>query len=195
MEHLDAAYWQNRYEQQTTGWDLGEISPPLKIFMDGLQDRSLRILVPGAGNGHEVAYLHQEGYSEVTLLDIAAAPLARFHHLHPDFPQDHLLHRDFFLHEGQYDLIVEQTFFCAIHPSLRKAYVEKMHELIKPGGKLMGLLFGVDMSAEGPPFGGSQAEYEALFAPYFNIQKLEPCYNSIAPRSGRELFFVVERKV
>jgi methyl halide transferase len=48
MEHLDAAYWQNRYEQQATGWDIGEISRPLKHFIDGLSDRSLSILVPGA---------------------------------------------------------------------------------------------------------------------------------------------------
>jgi methyl halide transferase len=138
--------------------------------------------------------LHAQGYADVTLLDIAAAPLLRFHQTHPDFPKARLLQGDFFLHQGQYDLILEQTFFCAIHPSLRKAYVEKMHTLLKPGGTLAGLLFGVEMSTEGPPFGGSKAEYEALFSPSFILHKLEACYNSIPPRSGKELFMRIERK-
>lgn len=38
-------------------------------------------------------------------------------------------------------VLMEQTFFCAINPSLRKDYVAKMHELLAPNGKLVGVLF------------------------------------------------------
>jgi len=193
MEQLDEHYWEARYQNQTDAWDLGEPSIPLKTYIDELVDRKLDILVPGAGNGHEVAYMHQKGFQQVTMLDLAATPLVHFQKAHPDFPKMHLIQTDFFVHEGRYDLIFEQTFFCAIDRSLRESYVRKMHALLKPGGKLVGLLFGVEM-AEGPPFGGSQVEYEKLFSPFFHIRKLAPCYNSIAPRSGRELFMVLERK-
>ena len=40
----------------------------------------------------------------------------------------------------------------------------------------------------GPPFGGSFAEYRELFTPYFHIEIMEQCYNSIPPRVGNELF-------
>ncbi len=194
MKDLDASYWENRYQQQATGWDLGEISMPLKSYLDGLQDRSIEILVPGAGNGHEVAYAYAQGFSRITMLDFASSPLDNFHRLHPDFLKHQLVQGDFFLHQGQYDLILEQTFFCAIDRKRRQAYVKKMHELLRPGGKLVGVLFGVEMPVEGPPFGGSQAEYEELFSSFFKVIKLEACYNSIIPRMGNELFMILERR-
>ncbi len=48
---------------------------------------------------------------------------------------------DFFKHKGEYELVLEQTFFCAINPSLRKNYVAKMKELLLLNGKLVGVLF------------------------------------------------------
>jgi Thiopurine S-methyltransferase (TPMT). len=50
--------WQERYLNQQTGWDIGEISQPLKAYFDQLTDKRMRILVPGGGNGYEAAYLH-----------------------------------------------------------------------------------------------------------------------------------------
>ena len=95
---------------------------------------------------------------------------------------------DFFEHKGQYDLILEQTFFCAIDPALRSCYVTKMHELLKPSGKLVGVLFNRSFDG-GPPFGGSKEEYEQLFSKHLHIKKMELCYNSILPRQGAEIFF------
>ena len=41
----------------------------------------------------------------------------------------------------QQKLILEQTFFCAITPSLRLNYVMKVYRLVTDGGSLVGLLF------------------------------------------------------
>jgi thiopurine S-methyltransferase len=112
----------------------------------------------------------------------------------PNFPANHLIHDDFFNHQGKYDLIVEQTFFCALDPFLRQKYADKMEDLLSEKGKLAGLLFDFELTDVGPPFGGSSAEYLKLFSEKFNINKLERCYNSIKPRSGRELFFIFEKK-
>jgi len=55
-------------------------------------------------------------------------------------------------------------------------------------------LFGIEFEKQGPPFGGSAEEYKELFEPYFRLDRMEPCYNSIAPRNGSELFIKLERK-
>ena len=105
----------------------------------------------------------------------------------PDFPKQNLLHQDYFdLHET-FDLIIEQTFFCAIDPILRKNYVQQSNKLLKPYGKLVGLLFDFPFES-GPPFGGNVEEYQSLFAEKFIVAKMNRCYNSINPRLGNELF-------
>ncbi len=191
---LDKNYWEERYRQSQTGWDIGEPSTPLKQFIDQLTDTSLRILVPGCGNAWEVAYLWEQGFHNTYLLDIAEAPVEAFKARHPEVPADHCLLGDFFAHESCYDLVLEQTFFCALDPALRAAYVQQMSKVIKPGGLLAGLLFNCSFEAAGPPFGGSKAEYLELFSPYFEILSMETAPDSIGPRAGRELFIRLSRK-
>lgn len=187
MDFLSADYWTERYEGGQTGWDLKNVSPPLKTYIDQLEDKNLRILVPGAGFGYEVAYLFQKGFKHVYYLDFSPAPLEHIKNLSPEFPDDQLLCQDFFEHSGVYDLILEQTLFCAIDPDLRAKYVKKVHELLIPGGKMVGLLFNRNFDS-GPPFGGTKEEYVKRFEPFFSILKIENCYNSVTARSGTELF-------
>lgn len=189
LEELNVKeYWTERYVADHTPWDIGYASPPLTGYFQKLRNRSQRILIPGAGRAHEAKWLWKNGFKNVYVLDIAAPALARLKDLIPDFAQDHLIEQNFFEHRGQYDLIVEQTFFCALAPELRPAYAEKTFELLKPGARLMGVLFDFPLSAEGPPFGGSLDAYRKLFAQRFKIHRLERCYNSIKPRRGKELF-------
>ncbi len=60
-----------------------------------------------------------------------------------------------------------------------------MHSLLKPGGKLVGVLFNRAFEG-GPPFGGNMDEYQDLFEPTFTLQTLASCYNSIKPRMGQK---------
>ncbi len=186
---LDENYWSNRYQNNTTGWDIGSISQPLKEYVDQLEDKNISILIPGCGNSYEAEYLLQNGFTNIILIDISALlckqleiKLAAYLHNRLE-----IICQDFFDHKGQYDLILEQTFFCALDPLLRKKYAAKMHELLKPGGKLVGVLFNKNFEG-GPPFAGNENEYRQLFQQQFSIVKMEPCYNSVAPRSGSELF-------
>ncbi|MFD2512417.1 methyltransferase domain-containing protein [Pontibacter locisalis] len=190
----NAAYWQQRYETDQTGWDTGAITPPLKEYFDQIRNKEVRILIPGCGNAYEAEYLHQQGFRNVFLADVASAPLRNFENRVQDFPAEHLLETDFFKLSGKYDLIVEQTFFCAIDPAQRAAYAVKCAELLKPGGLLVGLLFDTIFEKQGPPFGGSREEYRAYFEPYFEFIHFETAYNSIPPRQGRELFMVLRAK-
>ena len=54
---LSQSYWNNRYLENDFGWDTGSITTPLKTYIDGLTDKSLKILIPGAGNSYEAEYL------------------------------------------------------------------------------------------------------------------------------------------
>jgi methyl halide transferase len=189
-EFLSASYWQNRYLNTETQWDLNSVSPPLKTYVDQLQNKELTILIPGCGNGYEGWYLFQQGFKNVTLVDFAPQTKTQFVANYPDFPQDQFIVGDFFELEGAYDLIIEQTLFCALNPSLRPKYAEKMHNLLKPEGKLAGVFFDKEFES-GPPFGGNKEEYEKLFSPIFKSVKFEACYNSVAPRQGSELFGIL----
>lgn len=190
---LDERYWSARYLKKETGWDLGTISRPLKQYLDQIPNFQLRILVPGAGNGYEASHAFQNGFQNLHILDISQVPLQEFLLANPNFPKSQSHHQDFFAHEGQYDLILEQTFFCAIPPKKRVDYASKMCELLKPGGKLVGLLFNRNFQHQGPPFGGSKSEYLSYFQDFFQVLIMEECHNSIPARQGTELFFALQK--
>lgn len=190
---LDEKYWSDRYKENRIKWDIGKISTPIKEYIDQIEDKSLKILIPGSGNSHEAEYLHLQGFKNIFVVDLSYIPLANLKKRVPSFPEDHLIQGDFFDLDLQFDLIIEQTFFCALNIELRPKYVEKMNSLLLANGKLVGLFFDFPLTDSGPPFGGSKLEYKKLFEPYFKIQKLEKCYNSISARSGNELFFIFKK--
>ena len=187
-------YWSNRYREKRTGWDIGYPSTPLKEYIDQLTDKNIAILIPGAGNAYEAVYLYERGFKNVFIMDISLIPLDDFHNKYSNFPKDQLLHEDFFKHKGQYDLILEQTFFCSFPPTEenRNGYVQKMKSLLKRTGKLVGLWFDIPLTGdlEKRPFGGTKALYLEYFKPYFTNIKLEKAYNSIPAREQKELFGV-----
>jgi SAM-dependent methyltransferase len=188
---LNKEFWESRYKNQHTGWDIGYVSTPIKEYIDQLKDKNVNILIPGAGNGYEVEYLFEEGFKNVTVIDIASQAIERLKRILPESCPYRLIEGDFFDHFHSYDIVIEQTFFCALSPGLRTNYVEHMFDLLKPDGYVVGLLFNVEFEKEGPPFGGSLEEYAKLFQNKFNIKYLDLCYNSIPPRTGSEVFFKI----
>ena len=191
---LGETFWNNQYEANTTGWDLGEVSPPLKAYIDQLTDKNKRILIPGCGNSYEADYLLQQGFTHITVIDIAPILVTRLQEKYQGNANIKIIQGDFFEHTGEYDLILEQTFFCALDPSLRENYVAKMHQLLAPGGKLVGILFNREFEQQGPPFGGSLPVYKLLFDKYFKPVIFESCHNSFSKRKGTELFVILSPK-
>lgn len=189
-DFLSKNYWNSRYLNQQINWDLGQISPPIKVYVDQINNKNLKILIPGAGNGYEAIYLLELGFTNITLVDFAEKPLDKLaQKLETYHSQNyHLIQDDFFNLKGEFDLILEQTFFCALHPCLRENYVKQVHSLLKQNGKLTGLLFNKQFTFDGPPFGGTIEEYRSLFQNKFYINTMEDAYNSVKPRIGSELF-------
>jgi SAM-dependent methyltransferase len=188
-------FWNARYETGETGWDIGFVSTPLKNYFDTLTQKDQRILIPGCGNAYEAQYLLDQGFSNITLIDIAPLVVERLKKKFEGQAGIKIICGDFFSHSESYDLIIEQTFFCALPPVLRPNYVKHMHTLLNPTkGKLAGLLFDKIFDKEGPPFGGTKLEYVDLFKILFTFVTLNRAMDSIAARAGTELFFVAEPK-
>ena len=185
---LDSNSWNQRYLSKNTGWDIGYVSTPLKEYFDQLKNKDLRILIPGCGNSHEAEYLFSLGFQNVYVLDFSKKAINNFSSRVPGFPKDNLLCEDFFNISGNYDLIIEQTFFCAINKSKRFEYVNKIHSLLNKNGRLVGLLFNGPMNDDHPPFGGSIAEFKKLFSSLFDLKIIQSSKNSISSRNGKELF-------
>ncbi len=187
-------YWESRYQKNDTGWDIKQISPPIQNFINQLDNKNLKILIPGSGNAYEAEYLFQKGFKNTFVADIAKTPLDNLKKRLPHFPKNQLLHIDFFKIEDTFDLIIEQTFFCVLKPKLRPDYAEKMSKLLKPQGQLVGLLFDFPLSGDEPPFGGHKKEYTNYFEDLFDFKTFERCYNSHPKRQGNELFFQFIKK-
>ena len=191
---LDSNSWNQRYISKNTGWDIGYVSTPLKEYFDQLKNKDLRILIPGCGNSHEAEYLFEKGFKNVYVLDFSKKAIDNFSSRVEKFPKENLLCEDFFNISGNYDIIIEQTFFCAIKKSKRLEYVNKTHSLLNNNGKLVGVLFNVPLNNDHPPFGGSYNEYQKYFSPLFKLMVFEPSNNSISSRKGKELFINFLRK-
>src|SRR5258708_18070706 len=195
-------YWDDRYLHQDTAWDMGEISPPLKAYFEQLPSKWISILIPGCGNSYEAAWLLKQGFTHITLIDISEWLVTKLREKFRDYAAPspaanaplysaplNLIAGDFFGLTGQYDLIIEQTFFCALDPSQRKEYVEKMGDLLHPGGKLAGLVVNREFDG-GPAFGGSGEEDPRLFEKRVFIRGLAPLYQWIKPLASAELLLI-----
>ena len=181
----------------------GQLGQSLQLYKEALagctwffcDKKDLNILIPGAGMGYEAIYLHQKGYTNVHVLDIAKKPLAEIALKCENFPEDHLHCTNFFdFQKEPFDMILEQTFFCAIATDKRNEYAKKVHSLLKTNGKLVGLMFNAPMYSDHPPFGGSAKEYKTYFSSLFNYKYFEPAHNSISSRNGKELFVNLIKK-
>ena len=193
---LNKSYWDYRYINQQTGWDLGEISPPIKKWFDKEADKELAIIIPGAGSGYEVTYGFEKGFKNIYYLDLSSEATYKFKINNPKISKSHILNCDFFdlKQNNFFDVIIEQTFFCAIKPSLREKYIDKTRSLLIDNGKIIGLLFNKKFEIESPPFGGTIDEYKILFSKEYNIISMEEEQNSVSSRKGHELWIELNKK-
>lgn len=183
---LTAYYWDTRYQEKRTGWDIGYHNSLHTDYIEKNYTQEACILVPGAGSAYEVEYLWQRGFKNVYACDYAPMPKELFIKRVPHFPESQYLSGDFFQVTQKFDVVLEQTFFCAIDPKLREKYVEHMHSILKPKGIIFGVFFEMH-KPDGPPFGGSASEYKQLFSSKFEIATMKPSVESIPQRMGSEL--------
>src|SRR5690606_27734921 len=71
---LNQKFWNTLWENKTTHWDIGYPSPAIADFMSKYPNKEAAILIPGCGNAYEAEFLVKNGFTDITLIDIA--PLA-----------------------------------------------------------------------------------------------------------------------
>lgn len=191
----DKNYWEEKWQSRETGWDVGYSSPAIEKCILQYSNKEASILIPGCGNAYEVEFLWNLGFRNITVLDISPTAVEILKEKFKDKKGVSVVCGNFFNHHGNYDLIIEQTFFCALPPSFRTQYAEKMHQLLKENGRIIGVMFNRNFEKDGPPFGGSISEYELIFKERFDILKMEECYNSIPSRKGSEIFINLKKKI
>ena len=172
-----------------------------------------RVLVPGCGRGYDLAAFVQAGAAEAVGLEISpsACDAAREYlagalgdsglagrasvELRNFFEEDSFAPENL----GQFDLVYDYTFFCAINPSLRDDWASGMARAVRPGGRLATLMFPVDPSRGrdvGPPYAVETADYEGrLGLEGFRTEFVEEVPNdeSHFGRGGMEKFGVFIR--
>jgi len=181
--------WQRHYDENDLGWDLGQVAPPfVKLWEEGKLPLG-KVLVPGCGRGHEVQFFAENGFA-VTAIDFSAGAVTYLKNaLQERNLEGRVLHQDFFslddTHDGVYDLVIEQTFFCAIAPRQRQDYVLNVARMLKPGGMLVGLFYHTDKQG-GPPYNTTREDIETHFSEKFKIQELYKTTLSSEQRKGKE---------
>ncbi|MCT7951544.1 TPMT family class I SAM-dependent methyltransferase [Ancylothrix sp. C2] len=187
-----ASFWQQRYEEKRTGWDLGQPAPPFVSFLDSADSIPPgRVAVLGCGRGYD-ALLFATKQFQVIGFDFAPAAISEAQKLAAEKNVSvEFLQRDIFELEpaflGSFDYVVEHTCFCAIPPSKRADYVQLVKSLLRPSGELIALFFTHSRQG-GPPFGVSPAEIKSYFAKDFELISLQPVTNSIPARQDEEHF-------
>lgn len=189
LNNFDSSYWNKRYTKKDTPWDIGYASPPLIDYCRKIKNKKIKILIPGCGNAHEFNELNAIGFENIFICDISEIAISKLKNEIAGKFHSFIIHADFFALEEKFDLILEQTFFCALAPSQRDLYCRQSKSLLTDEGVIAGVLFNKKFNTPGPPFGGNISEYVPLFSKYFNHIDFKFCENSIKPRAGTELFF------
>lgn len=189
---LSAEAWEQRYQEGTTRWDLGQPTPPfVHLLQSSEAPEPGTAVVLGAGRGYEALLFAQHGF-EVTAVDFAPSAVAAMAQLaQASGTPLRTLQRNIFdlvpECQGQFDYVIEHTCFCAIDPSLRPTYVQLVADLLKPNGTLLAVFF-THRRPGGPPYGSNPEEIRALFEPCFVVESLTPTTNSVPSRRGEEHF-------
>lgn len=197
-------FWQTRFATGNIPWDRGTPNPQLLQWLaDGTLAAGSHVLVPGCGQGWEVAALAAAGCA-VTGLDFAPEALALCRRLLGERRLDAPLVEANVLHwqpAAPVDAVFEQTCLCALYPDHWMHYAAQLHTWLKPGGQLLALFMqtpspeGEHGFIEGPPYHCDINAMRALFpAPRWDWPK--PPYPRIAQlASGRtELAVVLTRQ-
>ncbi|KAI3975956.1 hypothetical protein MKX01_016639, partial [Papaver californicum] len=186
--------WDKCWEQGVTPWDLGQPTPVLLQLLNKETLPKGRVLVPGCGSVtlDVIAIANPELY--VVGLELSANAIKRAREISLSSPNAkcfEFIEADFFTWRPTelFDLIFDYTFFCAIEPRMRASWGIRMHELLKPDGELITLMFPklnanlrksymllnfrmsvfsklqTDDRDGGPPYKVSVADYEEVLLP------------------------------
>ena len=188
-------YWEHSYKNNNMGWDLGGTTPIFDNWIKKIAKKKI-ICVLGAGNGWDALNFANIGH-EVIAIDFAPTAIKNIKQKAKNRSINiKALQLDIFdlpsYYQNYFDIVVEYTCFCAIDPNRRKEYINMVRNILKNGGKYVGILFPLDEKIENdaPPFHVDLKSTLLMFDSYLSKQLCEKSTLSIKPRKNREAFVV-----
>jgi SAM-dependent methyltransferase len=145
-------FWVKRWEVGKLPWDLGHVPPDLQGYLTQAGVAPARVLIPGCGSGYEVQAFHHAGH-DVEAIDFSGPAVAHAREVLGKLGE-RVIHGNFFKHDfagRRYQLIYERGFLCSLPRERWVDYVERMADLLVPGGRLVGLFLYGD-EPEPPPY-------------------------------------------
>jgi SAM-dependent methyltransferase len=199
----EVGFWEHYYHEPEIPWDLGAAAPPLVHWLENnptcfQQHAIVKVVVLGAGAGHDAALFTQPNglskNSTVTGLDYAPSAIQMATKRYGKIPNLQFEQADCLnltngplaasLHHT-FDLAIEHTFFCAIQPEQRDAYIENLCFVLKPKGYFLGLFWNHG-GPGGPPFDTTPEAIQQHFAPHFHLLTLDQATGSHPRRQNKE---------
>ena len=190
-------FWDTLYKSNNFHWDLGGPTPEFRRLVEGHLLEPGKLLVLGAGRGHDARLFAQSGF-DVTAVDFSAEAAESMRQLEdPAFPIE-IVQADFFslpqAWNGRFDYILDYTSFCAIVPQRRPEYADLVTRLLKPGGQYVILAFPIGHRSGGPPYVVQpQAIIELYNRRGLALQLQETPAESAGGRKGHEELLILEK--
>ncbi|MCM2280481.1 MAG: TPMT family class I SAM-dependent methyltransferase [Bdellovibrionaceae bacterium] len=190
-----SAFWDKIYQTEDPGWELNQPHPALPAFFAKLKLARSRILVLGAGSGNDAAFFASQGHI-VTAVDFSAEAISRAQAKYGSLADLKFMQADAFQLPdsmyGQFDLVFEHTFYCAVDPIRRNDIIKLWRRLLVDRGHLLGIFFVYD-KPKGPPFGGSEWELRKRLQNAFNPLYWMRVKNSPPKRLAREALIYAQK--
>ncbi len=200
MESTESAsFWNDKYLNNETTWDMKTPTPVFENLLDEQQFVNPgKILIAGSGKGYDAVLAAQKGY-DVYAVDFSveaikfSKELAEKENVKVNFLHDDIFNLDT-IYKNYFDYVYDYVTYCSILPERRKDYAEKISGIIKPGGKLIALLFPIEDRKGGPPYAVDIQEFYDLFSKHLQLKFSSREIKTIKPRRGREILQIYLKK-
>lgn len=195
--------WESDYQRGTAGWDMGTPTPVFRRLLAGHLPPG-RMLIPGAGRGHDARAFARHGF-QVVAVDFARDAAQAMRDAMTADSAHEILEQDFFQLapdlDRTFDYVLEYTCYCAIDPQRRTEYADKIAGLLKSKGTYIALAFPLEDAAhpfnptQGPPFIVNADELVRMMqARGLELVRREFPSDSVKPRRGREELLLMTRR-
>lgn len=197
MDSNSPDFWDDLYKSNQFRWDLGGPTPVFQRLAESRYFEPGKMLVPGAGHGHDARLFAQHGF-EVTAVDFSSEATEAMEQLNEANSPLEIVLADFFalppVWNGRFDYILDYTSFCAIVPQRRPEYADAVARLLKARGQYIILAFPIGKRPGGPPYVVQPEAIIALFGERnFALQHRESPAESVEGRKGHEELLILRK--
>ena len=192
-------YWDRLYQKENPEWILQNPHPNLaNLFKQTkLIPKSGRVLVPGAGYGHDAAYWAKLKY-DVVALDFSQMAYSALLDWAKEYSNFSAMKLDIFELQPEnttpFNVVYESGFFVALHPGKRDEYFEVWLRMLAPNGIVISHFHQLDKASnEGPPHTSTTLEIMARIDGLFDVVEKIPVKKPRPHIAGTEEIWILKK--